>query len=242
MTPMTDEKRLYLKEWRDYRAMTHEELGARVSRHPSIISKLERGKTGTTMHTLRALAEALDTQVERLFSPPPSGIAEAGNQATIHQFPTPAQAKSEVRLADVPLPLRSAMPRDVPVLGTAAGSLKGAFVMDGAIDYVRRPPGLDGAAQAYSFYVEGDSMFPEHKPGELRFVHPGRPVHIGDTVVLQIRTNPNEPIQAFIKTLRRRSDAMITVEQLNPPITIEFARATVVAMHKVLTLNDLFEV
>jgi phage repressor protein C with HTH and peptisase S24 domain len=59
---------------------------------------------------------------------------------------------------------------------------------------------------------------------------------------LQIRSAPNEPIQAFIKTLRRRNDAIITVEQLNPPTTIEFARGTVVAMHKVLTLNDLFEV
>ncbi len=138
------------------------------------------------------------------------------------------------------------MPRDVPVLGTAAGTVAGSlkgFSLDTAkvVDHVRRPPGLAKAADAYAVYVVGDSMSPMHEDGALRFVHPHRPVVPGDTILIQIRAGEDLPIQAFIKVLLARSDDKIIVSQLRPKASIEIKPRTVVAIHHVMTTNELFE-
>jgi SOS-response transcriptional repressor LexA len=149
----------------------------------------------------------------------------------------------EMTQAPVTVPASSEMPRDLPVLGTAAGSKSGAFQLDTVIiDYVRRPPGLIGAADVYAIYVVGDSMEPMIAAGELRFVHPHRPIHAGDVVVLQARNGEDEPISAYIKKLVRRSEDKVYLRQLNPDTILEFDAQCVVAIHKVLTMNDLFGV
>ncbi len=149
----------------------------------------------------------------------------------------------EMTQAPVSLPASSEMPRDLPVLGTAAGSRSGAFQLDNVIiDYVRRPPGLIGAADVYAIYVVGDSMEPMIAAGELRFVHPHRPIHAGDVVVLQVRDGEEAPIQAYIKKLVKRGEDKVILRQFNPDVTLEFDARSVVALHKVLTMNDLFGV
>ena len=150
---------------------------------------------------------------------------------------------SEVRRANVPPPIPSAAPEDVPVLGTAAGSVAGAFRLDsGPVNYVRRPPGLTGARGIYAVYVEADSMAPLHQPGDLRFVDPHRPPAIGDSVIIQIKARENAETEAYIKKLVRRNGSSVVTEQFNPPATVKFKTDHVVAMHKVLTVNELFGV
>lgn len=150
---------------------------------------------------------------------------------------------SNVRLASIKLPTRHQMPNDVPVMGTAAGSLGGAFQFEGGVvDYVARPPALATAKDVYSMFIEGTSMMPAHNPGDLRFINPHRPPHIGDTVVITAKYTEDGPYECFIKTLVRRASNKITVEQLNPPATIEFETRFVVSVHKVLTMNELFGV
>lgn len=149
----------------------------------------------------------------------------------------------ELTQATVMLPSSQEMAQDVPVYGTAAGSAKGAFQLEDAIiDRVRRPPGLIGAADVYAIYVMGDSMEPMIAAGELRFVHPHRPVQVGDVVILQVRDGKNEPIQAYIKKLVRRTDGKVVLKQFNPERELTFDAKSVVALHKVLTMNDLFGV
>lgn len=148
----------------------------------------------------------------------------------------------DVRVADVELPSRSAMPQDVPVFGTAAGSLEGAFQIDGVVEYVRRPPGMIGVRDLYAIYVVNSSMEPEHHPGDLRFVHPGRPVRIGDTVVVQTKVGEHGAVQAYIKRLVKMTADTVTLVQHNPPATLELKRAYVLHMHRVLTMNELFGV
>lgn len=150
-----------------------------------------------------------------------------------------------VRPAPVALPDRNAMPNDVPVLGTAAGShLRGAFQMDEAniVDWVRRPPALAGAKTAYAIYVEGSSMAPEHNAGDLRFVHPGRPPRIGDTVIVQLRNGPHEPIEASIGHYRRKTATQLVIGKLNPEAEVQLKLDIVIDIHKVLTMNELFGV
>lgn len=183
--------------------------------------------------TIRKVADALQTTVEWLME---------GDGAPRVPFLI-GKPKSNIRHADLEAPWRHRMPGDVPVMGTMAGSLGGAFRFDGeVVEYVARPPALSGAAGIYAMYVEGLSMFPEHKPGELRFIHPGRRPQIGDSVVVTAQYSENGPLENFIKHLVRRTGDRIIVQQLNPPAEIEFDMKFVVSVHKVLTMNDLFGV
>jgi phage repressor protein C with HTH and peptisase S24 domain len=177
------------------------------------------------------LAVALDTTPEEI-------------AAAMHGSGARGLARGDVIRADVKVP--KDMSRDVPVLGTAAGSVIGRFEgfqldRQKVIDHVRRPPGLAAAADAYAIYVEGDSMAPMHSAGELRFVHPHRPVRLGDTVIIIVRYGETKGEQAFIKLFRGRTQKSVIAAQLKPPATHQFANDTVIAVHRVLTMNELFE-
>jgi phage repressor protein C with HTH and peptisase S24 domain len=141
-----------------------------------------------------------------------------------------------------PIPVLNAMKRDVPIYGTAAGSLgDGAFQMETGgtpIDFARRPPGISEARDVYAMYVDGSSMRPRFRQGELVFVSERRPISIDDDIIIQIQTGEHDPIQTYIKRLVRRTADTFIVEQFNPPATIEFKRKHVVAVHKVLTTNE----
>jgi phage repressor protein C with HTH and peptisase S24 domain len=222
----------FVKEWRKAKGLTQAQLGDAVGLTETSINRIENGKQRLTESNVAAIARILGCGPGDLYSAPPAETT-----------PIPPQSASSVRPADVVLPARAAMERNVPVYGTAAGSLVGAFqITSETIDYVRRPPTLVGSKNAYAIYVVGDSMSPQHKNGELRFVHPDRPVRIGDTVIIQVRNGEHEPAQAFIKNLIRRTADRVVAEQLNPPAEIEFKQQFVVAVHKVLGMNELFEV
>ncbi|MET3892804.1 phage repressor protein C with HTH and peptisase S24 domain [Bosea sp. OAE506] len=194
--------------------------------------------SGRSLHpradTLEKLAQTLETNVDWLLNgdgppPPPPTMTEA--------------PKSNVRVSDIRIPAgtMAAGGRNLPVMGTAAGSLgKGAFRLEGGvIDYVLRPEVLRNVKDAYGIYVEGESMYPAHPHGELRIIHPHRPCQIGDTIVLVARYSEDGPTEAWIKKLVKRTGEKLIVEQFNPPALIEFDRRYVETCHKVLTLNDL---
>ncbi len=132
--------------------------------------------------------------------------------------------------------------KDVPVFGTAAGAVEGAFQMnnDGSpIDTVRRPDSLIGAKNVYALYVQSDSMVPQYKPGDLIYVHPDRVAQIGDSVVVLVRYADVDDIQVFLKCLARRTARKLVLDQHNPKGTIEIETKYVQAIHRVMTTNEL---
>lgn len=150
--------------------------------------------------------------------------------------------KGEARLAPVTPPAR-VLPADVPILGTAAGSLAGAFRLgEEAIGWVQRPPGLAQARDIYAIYVQGSSMEPEHRPGDLRFVNPHRPPRVGDSVVVQTRWHENRDVESYLGHLKRRTEEKTAIGKLNPVAEVDFENRFVVAVHKVLDMNELFGV
>jgi ribosome-binding protein aMBF1 (putative translation factor) len=56
-----------LRVWRKYRGLSQEELAARVKTTVATISRIESGKQGGDPKRWRALADALDVQVEDIF-------------------------------------------------------------------------------------------------------------------------------------------------------------------------------
>lgn len=59
-------RRTYIREWRQYRNLTLEQLADRLEMTASHLSMLERGQRGYTQETLEAIAEALMTDTASL--------------------------------------------------------------------------------------------------------------------------------------------------------------------------------
>lgn len=216
-----------IKKLRTKLDLTLEAIADELGTDPSTVRKLEKGLMQLTPKWLEPLKSILKASADEIIADP--------------DRPRPV---GEMRKADIPAPRMHELANDVPVRGTAAGShAGGAFQLEtSVVDWVRRPPALLGAMNAYALYVEGVSMMPEHRPGDLRFVHPDRPARIGDSVVVQVQTIPNGEVQAMIGHLLKRTEKAVFLGKLNPEATVELKRETVKSIHKILTLNDLFGV
>lgn len=142
-----------------------------------------------------------------------------------------------VQKNEIPHPLE--MPRDVPVLGTAACGEDGAFVFESTtIDLVRRPPRLRGVAGVYALYIQGSSMAPWREEGETVYVHPRQPVQIGDYVVVQTGSG-GKPSAAYIKRLIKRTGSEIRLEQFRPPEELSFSPKRIISIHRILSWSEL---
>lgn len=203
----------------------------------TIRSWLRNADSSPRVDTLEKVAAELHTTPEWLL-----GRTDAAD----NNAPGSDIAKPETNLAKSapPLPARNAMPADIEVMGTAAGSLfSGAFQIEGVIDYVRRPPALAGARDVYALYIEGSSMEPRYFPGDLVYVHPHRPPRIGDVVIIQEVNGTPNAITASIGVLQKRSNGAVILAKYNPAdsqITIPNER--IAAIHRVLSTNELFGV
>jgi len=135
------------------------------------------------------------------------------------------------------LTVSTANPADkVPVMGIAEGGDEGWSLWNGEIvDYVQRPSPLAGAPQGYATYVFGTSMEPRYHPGEIIYVHPGKPVTIGSYVLVQVKAkHDGEPPGALVKRLSRRTAQKIVLEQFNPPKTFDIPVKDVVSIHRIV--------
>jgi transcriptional regulator with XRE-family HTH domain len=70
--------RVYLREWREWRALSQAELAASAGLTIATISKLENQHYGAQPGTRRKLAQALNIEPHQLLSPP--GYAAADDQ------------------------------------------------------------------------------------------------------------------------------------------------------------------
>lgn len=161
--------------------------------------------------------------------------------------PTPRLGEPNAHFADLPDEMfsRGSYPKDVLVYGTVQGGDNGVFELDmgHAIDYVRRPPGIASSRDVYAVYVEGISMIPARRPGELIYVHSMRPPAVGSDVVIQMKPHgEGEPVRCFIKRLVALRSEKIEVEQFNPAERFEIPRAAILRLHRILTLEELMGV
>lgn len=171
--------------------------------------------------------------------PAPSRQETAG---TVN-YPQLVGMESNVRRLDPTkvTPLRSSMPKDLPVLGTVSGGSGGVHMANEAIDFARRPPALEGRADVFGLYVEDVSMSPAFNPGDLVLVE-GKPPRAGDHVVVEFKDTPDDDPKAILKKLKAMTPTVIKLEQYNPPRTIEVKRAHLIRMRRVLTMMDIFGV
>ncbi|MUZ63514.1 S24 family peptidase [Agrobacterium vitis] len=187
-----------------------------------------------SMRTVAALAKFFNVTEQFIMH----GSADDAQQsapdqdAVKTQDPTPPPAAATYQ----------AMTMDVPVMGTAAGSLmRGAFKLEpGVVDYVRRPPALIGARDIYALYVEGSSMEPQFFPGDLIYLNPHRPARAGDIVVVQSKTSDHTEVEASLGIFLRKTERHVIIGKRNPAKSeVSLPREFVLNIHRVLSINEL---
>lgn len=182
---------------------------------------LQAGEQLPHPRTLAALAKALNTTEEYLLN----GTGD------------PLRAKEDEVVLVVPNRLK---PKYAEILGTAAGSHDvGSFqIQNSTNERVLVPEGIAHFNNVYAIIVVGDSMSPEHKPGETRFVLPDMPARLGDTVVVEFLRDPDGEPEAMIGHLLRRGKTIV-LGKLNPENEIEIDSIALIRLHRIATYDDL---
>ena len=119
--------------------------------------------------------------------------------------------------------------RDVPIYGTALGADQ---IVDGeaieqtmlntaeVVGYLKRPALLEGRKDVYGLYVQGSSMHPRHKDGDVLYAEGKRVPSIGEDAVVYLRSpdeHEGERADAvLVKTVVRKSASYVELEQYNP--------------------------
>lgn len=68
------------------------------------------------------------------------------------------------------------------------------------------------------------------------------PIRFGDSVIIQQKNSEDGDVAATIGIFRKRNTATIIIDKHNPSSNVTIKRDTVISIHKVLTLNELFGV
>ena len=117
--------------------------------------------------------------------------------------------------------------RMLPVYGSAEDF---DFIdMREPIDSIETPPYLLNTIAAYAVYVSGETMMPRLNPGEIVFVHPGKPCRANDSVVVQLKTDT-----AVIKTFQKFNETEIILSQFTTDETVKFQRDEIQSVHKII--------
>ena len=104
----------------------------------------------------------------------------------------------------------------IPLLGFAQAGA-GGFFDDGGFpagqgwDVVEFPAPPDRKAGVYALEVQGDSMLPLYRDGDVLIVEPGAQVRRGDRVVVKTREG-----EVMTKVLHRQTPRTIELVSLNP--------------------------
>lgn len=178
--------------------------------------------------TLTGLARALHTSEQWLLrGEGPKGVSPAGD------LPEPFE--------DPGGPSRKRLTKYTDVLGTAAGSHgRGTFqfTSNWAKERVLVPEGIAHLPNVYAINIEGDSMSPEHKAGEIRFVVPTITPQLGDSVVVEFQREPDGEVEAMIGHLLKRRP-LVALGKINPENVVEIDASTVLRLHRIATYSEL---
>lgn len=216
-----------IKELRDAKNLTQSDLAELVGTSQPQIKRLESGERTLSKEWAERIAPHLGVTPEILLFGKPDGLPPLSQdsppdaQNNVFHLPN-AQIRGKLE----------GVGRKIPVYGQAVGGVNGEFIMNGSVLFeVLAPPSLSQVSGAYAVQVSGDSMYPRYEDGEICFVDPKRRVKKGDYVIVQIKTEEEGPILAFVKKFVRHNAAELVLEQFNPAIEMRFPSSQVYSVH-----------
>jgi len=199
------------------RKFSQGELAKMIGVTPGAVSQWESDMTRPAHDLHDRLAQALDCPTEWLVSgsgdPPPN-------------MPGPRQMVARASA-------------NVIVRGTEPSEHGDLTFTGHVVGNVRRPAGLE-RRESYAFYMRGSAMAPLWEEGDTIFVDLTRPPQLGDYVVIELKA-PKEggrnPI--LIRRLIFREDGKIEVVKASDKKREHIPNSNIVAMHRIMRLNEL---
>lgn len=238
---MGKELGLALREARKAKELTLKAVADRLGISYPAVQQWEAGKTEPSTDNLIQVARLLEIDLTSAMAGEVRAVRTAAPAAE------PFDPSSE-RPVTLPRPGEEVLAprmgnRDVEVRGIAIGGRgdEADFTYNGqVIDYVNRPPGIAHRKDVFVIYAANDSMYPAIRPGAPLFIDPHRQPNIGDDVVVELADGPDgETRGGYVKRLVRRSGSKVVVEQFNPAKELEFDRADVKALLRVIPVEEL---
>lgn len=206
--PMQKEIIAWLKRGLDKPDKTQRGLAEALGIDPAGVNRMLKGLRQIKVLEVKLAARYLDES-------PPQSVTSIG----LAESPSPFDHDVDVTRFG-PAPHNRLAVRWLDIIGVAVGGTGGGdFEMNGeVVDRVPCPPGLVDATNAFALFVTGESMVPRFKPGEIIFIHPGRPYQRGDDVLVILRDGATDLAgPALIKELVRLAHDHIILKQWNPP-------------------------
>lgn len=226
----------FLKQWRDSRRLTLEQVGAGIGTDKTQVSKLEKGDRKLSTDWLDRFARFYKVQPAALLSPPPA-----------EESPAVAQAIELEQIVAAPTAIlgSGSWPRDIPIWGVTVGGNGGDFHMNTGdiVDYAKRPPTMSRVGKLFALYVQGSSMARWREQGSLVYLDPVRPARPGERVVVEClpdRDGDGHP--AYLKELVGKTSSKLRLKQYNPEGIIEIPLSKVRHIHRVIEWEELLGV
>ncbi len=204
----------FLREWREARGLTLEQLGEAVHAHKSTISKLETGERRLNTDWMRRLAPPLSIKPTDLLRKP------GPNEPVQH--PTDADLGRAVQLPPDGPPV-------LPVYAAVEGGVGDLLDLETVAERIPVPPVLRGVEGACGVFVTGDSMEDRYYAGEILYVHPRKPVRPGNFVVVELENR-----EGMVKRFMGWSGDVLELEQLNPRRRMKLPRAKVAGVYRIV--------
>lgn len=226
-----------IKDERLRRGWSQAKLGQEVGISQEAIQKIERGSTKKSKYFPK-IGQILSIPLEQLDSSLSAYGEGTVNQALKEPHRTrekiPPQDETSAQNARLGAPIEGFT--RVPLRGRGMGGKDGVLIFDTGeeTEYVEAPAKLHGVPGAYAVYVVGDSMLDRYANGEIVFVHPRLPLSKGDYCVIQVSTDDEATVRAWVKRFVSFDDKVLKVEQLNPKKHLSFPAKTVRAVHKIV--------
>ncbi|MBU6475746.1 MAG: helix-turn-helix transcriptional regulator [Alphaproteobacteria bacterium] len=205
---------------------TQKGLAERMGLNPAAVNRMLYGRRNIMAEEIPMIEDYLGVRLDLSAPAPPA--ASPFNIEYRQETPPHGPRRG---FSDVPA---QAAPREsnyVPVYGSAAGGLhKGLNLESAAVaDWVARHPAQSGIAGAFAVYVFSDAMEPRYFPGELVYVHPGRPPEAGRDCIIEMQNG-----DAAIKRYLRQTEDKVRVAQFNPPEEQDIPKDAIRAVYAVV--------
>lgn len=179
-----------VRELREAKGWSQEELASRVGVSQVAIAKIESGQTKRTRF-LNDLADILDT--------------------------TPDELRGVVKVRpSKPIQVAIFGDRDLPIFASVEAGDGAMVVHTDPIDHVVRPWFMRGVKEGYAVLVSGSSMEPVFAAGDMAIVNPRLPYQKGKDHIFVSGEDVGE-FNAVLKRLIDWTSAEWVVRQFSPP-------------------------
>lgn len=201
--------------------LTQRGLAERMGLDPAAVNRMLYGKRNIMAEEIPMIEEYLGVHLN-ISAPmvPPANMEYRQDASGAQSRRGFSDAALQAPLSETPV---------VPVYGTAGGGLHFNLSSHEPVDWVPRHPAQLGITNAFAVYVFSEAMEPRYFPGELVYVHPGRPPEANRDCLIQMK-NGDGRIMRFL----RLNNSHVCAAEYNPAREVELARNDIKAIYAII--------